>query len=69
MLGGRYATGLYHEQIVTRSGATLTLPAFRPVGESWGVATPVPVRDIARVTLTRQPRGPTLQATLPVVEQ
>jgi hypothetical protein len=69
VLDGRYRTGLYEEQIVTRSGRTLTLPAFRLVDESWGVATPVPVRDIALVKLTRQPGGAALNATLPIVEQ
>lgn len=64
----RYSTGLYKEQIVTRSGQRFTLPPFRPVEESWGVATPVPVRDIALVKLTRQSRGGALEATLPVVE-
>src|SRR6185437_13887988 len=28
-LGGRYGSGLYKEQIITRSGRTLTLPPFR----------------------------------------
>jgi hypothetical protein len=65
---GRYSSALYTEQIVTRSGTTLTLPRFRLINGSWGIATPVPVRDIARVTLIPQPRGPTLQATLPVIE-
>ena len=68
-LNGRYAGGLYKEQIVTRSGRTLTLPAFRPVDESWGIATPVPVRDIALVKLIRQSGGTALKATLPIVEQ
>lgn len=65
---GRYSSALYKEQIVTRSGTTLTLPRFRLINGSWGIATPVPVRDIARVKLVPQPRGPTLQATLPVIE-
>jgi hypothetical protein len=68
-LGGRYGGGLYKEQIVTRSGRTLTLPPFRLVNGSWGIATPVPVRDIALVKLIRQPGGATLAATLPVVER
>jgi hypothetical protein len=66
--GGRYGGGLYKEQIVTRSGRTLTLPAFRLVNGSWGIATPVPVRDIALVKLIRQPGGFALNATLPIVE-
>jgi hypothetical protein len=69
VVGSRYGTGLYKEQIVTRSGRTLTLPPFRFSDKTWGIATPVPVRDIARIKLIRQPIGPTLQATLPVVEQ
>jgi hypothetical protein len=68
-LNGRYAGGLYKEQIVTRSGRALTLPAFRLVNGSWGVATPIPVRDIALVKLIRQPGGIALKATLPIVEQ
>ena len=68
-LDGRYASGLYHEQIVTRTGRTLTLPPFTLVNGSWGIATPVPVRDIALVKLIPQPGGATLTATLPVVEQ
>lgn len=67
-LNGKYGSGLYQEQIVTRSGKTLTLPSFRLIDRSWGIATPVPVRDVARVTLTRQARGATLHANLPVVE-
>ena len=65
---GRYSSALYKEQITTRSGTTLTLPPFRLINGSWGIATPIPVRDIARVTLIPQPRGPTLQADLPAVE-
>jgi hypothetical protein len=68
-LDGRNGSGLYKEQIVTRSGRTLTLPAFRLVNGSWGVATPVPVRDIALVKLIPNPGRVALSATLPVVEQ
>lgn len=68
-LNGRYGSGLYKEQIVTRSGRTLTLPSFRLVNGSWGIATPVPVRDIALVKLIGQPGGAALNATLPVVER
>ena len=68
-LHGRYAGGLYTEQIVTRSGRTLTLPPFKLANGSWGIATPVPVRDIALVNLIRRPGGGTLSATLPVIEQ
>jgi hypothetical protein len=68
-LGGRFSSGLYTEQIVTRSGSTLTLPSFRLINGTWGIATPVPVRDIALVKLIPQPRGATLTATLPVVDQ
>jgi hypothetical protein len=68
VLDERYRRGLYREQIVTRSGRTLALPPFRLIDGSWGIATPVPVRDVALVKLTGQP-GPALRATLPVVEQ
>jgi len=68
-LGGSYGGGLYTEQIVTRSGRTLTLPPFRLVNGSWGIATPVPVRDIALVKLIHQPRGPALTTNLPIAEQ
>jgi hypothetical protein len=68
-LGGWHGSGLYKEQIITRSGTTLTLPPFRLINGSWGIATPIPVRDIARVRLIPQPRGPTLEAILPVVER
>jgi hypothetical protein len=33
-LGGRYGSGLYKEQIITRSGSTLTLPPFRLINGS-----------------------------------
>ena len=69
VLDGRYGKGLYKEQIVTRSGRTLTLPPFKLVKGSWGIATPVPVRDIALIRLIRQPSGAALNATLPIVEQ
>jgi hypothetical protein len=69
VLSGRYRTGVYSEQIVTRAGRTITLPAFRLVGASWGIATPVPVRDVALVRLTRHPHGQPLEATLPLVER
>ena len=68
-LDGRHGSGVYNEQIVTRSGTTLTLAPFRLVNGSWGIATPVPVRDIALVKLTPKTGGATLTATLPVVEQ
>jgi Putative zinc-finger len=68
-LGHRHADGRYSEQIVTRSGRALTLPPFRLVDGSWGVTTPVPVRDIALVKLTEQPGGAALQARLPIVER
>jgi len=61
--------GLYKEQIVTRSGRTLSLPPFKLVNGSWGIATPVPVRDIAFVRLIGQSRGSALHATLPLVER
>jgi hypothetical protein len=69
VLDGRYSSGLFKEQIVTRSGRTLTLPPFRLIDQSWGIATPVPVRDIARVELIPQPHGAVLAATLPVIEK
>jgi hypothetical protein len=69
-LHGRYRTGFYQEQIITRSGRTMTLPRFKLIHGTWGVATPVPVRDIAFVKLTtNQPPGTTLTATLPIIEQ
>jgi hypothetical protein len=68
-LDGRYRSGLYKEQIVTRSGSTLALPAFTLVNGSWGIATPVPVRDIALVKLIPKPDSGTLRASLPVVEK
>jgi hypothetical protein len=69
VLSGPYSSGLYQEQIVTRKGRTVTLPEFRLVDTSWGIATPIPLRDIALVRLIREPRGPTLEAPLPVVER
>lgn len=69
VLDGRYGSGLYKEQIVTRSGRILTLPPFRLIHGTWGIATPVPVRDIAAVKLTPQLGGATLHAALPVVHQ
>jgi len=69
VLDGRYSTGVYREQVITRSGRSITLPPFRAVSGSWGIATPVPLRDIALVRLIRQPRGPALEAPLPVVER
>lgn len=68
VVDGSYGGGPYTERIVTRSGRTISLPAFRLVNGTWGVATPVPARDVARVTLISRPRGPALQAVLPVVE-
>jgi hypothetical protein len=69
VLTSPYRSGRYTEQIVTRSGKVVTLPRFGLVAASWGLATPVPVKDIARVRLIREPRGPTLQARLPIVER
>lgn len=68
-LSGSYGSGPYQEQIVTRSGRTLTLPPFKLVNGSWGIATPVPVRDIAQVNLIPRPGATALSATLPVIEQ
>ena len=68
-VAGAYRTGLYREQLVTRSGRTVDLPRFRLVNASWGIAIPVPLRDVALVRLTRMPEGPTLEAELPVVER
>ena len=68
-LTGRFDSGIYEEQIVTRSGRTLTLPEFRLINGSWGIATPVPIRDIALVKLIPRPGGATLTATLPVIER
>jgi hypothetical protein len=69
VLGGSYDHGLYREQIVTRTGRSIALPRFRPAAASWGIATPVPLRDIAGVTLIREPHGPALKASLPIVER
>jgi len=69
VMSGRYRSGLYREQIVARSGRSVTLPPFRLVAGSWGIATPIPLRDIASVRLIRQPHGPTLEAPLPIVER
>ena len=68
VLSGSNRNARLQEQIVTRSGTSLTLPPFRLVSGSWGIATPLPVRDIALVKLIRD-HGPTLEATLPVVER
>ena len=66
-LDARDGNHRYTEQIVTRSGRTFTLPPFTTVDATWGVATPVSVRDIARVRLIAQPNGSVLEAALPVV--
>ena len=68
VLRGSYADGVYREQIVTRSGRLIDLPRFRLVAASWGVATPVPLRDIALVRLIPAPQGRALVAKLPIVE-
>ena len=68
-LDRRHASAVYQEQIVTRSGRTLSLPEFRLVNGSWGISTPVPVRDIALIKLKPQSGGATLAATLPVIER
>ena len=65
--GRRYRKGIYHEQLVTRSGRKVSLPPFRLVNATWGIALPVPVRDVAVVRLTRA-AGVQLAAELPVVE-
>lgn len=67
-LSGGYGSGIYREQLVTRSGRRLNLPPSRLVKGTWGIPAPVPVRDIALVRLVRQSDGDTLTATLPVVE-
>jgi Putative zinc-finger len=68
VLSDRYSTGTYREQLVTRGGRIVTLPRFRLVSASWGVAIPVALRDVATVRLTRAPGGRTFEAELPVVE-
>lgn len=68
VLSGSYRDARFQEQIVTRSGKSVTLPPFRLVSASWGIATPIPVRDIALVRLVRD-HGPGLQATLAIVER
>lgn len=69
VLDARFSGGRYREQIVTRAGKTLSLPPFRFVAASWGIVTPVPLRDVALVRLVREPRGPALEAALPIVER
>jgi len=69
VLDGRFSDGLYREQIVTRSGHTVTLPPFRLVARSWGIATPIPLHDIALVRLIRERNGAALEAPLPPVER
>jgi hypothetical protein len=68
VLDARYRTGAYDERLVTRSGRTVDLPSFRLVDASWGIATPIPLRDIAVVRLVRIPHGPAFEAKLPVVK-
>jgi hypothetical protein len=69
VLGGPYRNGVYNEQVVTRSGRAVSLPRFRLVEGSWGIVSPVALRNIGRVRLVREPRGPTLEAALPIVER
>jgi Putative zinc-finger len=67
VLDNRFATGAYEEQLVLRSGRTVDLPRFGLVDATWGIATPVPLRDIAAVRLIRAPRGPAFVAKLAAV--
>jgi hypothetical protein len=69
VLDGAHSTGIYREQIITRSGRSISLPRFGLAAASWGIATPVPVRDIARVRLVRAPHGPPFEAELPIVKR
>jgi hypothetical protein len=69
VLDGSPANGIYTEQLITRSGRAITLPPFRLATRSWGITTPIPVRDIARIELTREPHGRPLEAKLPVVQR
>jgi hypothetical protein len=69
VMDGRYRSGLYAEQIVTRTGRSIKLPPFRLVAGSWGIAMPVPLHDIALVRLVRQPNGQALEASLPLVRR
>lgn len=66
---GPYAAGTYREQIVTRAGRSTSLTPFALVDGSWGITTPIPVRDIAVVRLVRVRDGTTLQARLPIVNR
>jgi Putative zinc-finger len=66
---GSYRPGIYTEQIRTRSGRTISLEPFKFSTTSWAVTTPVAVRDIAVVKLIQRGTGPTLKATLPVVDR
>jgi anti-sigma-K factor RskA len=69
VLDSRYRSGGYREQLVTRSGRTVGLPPFRLVSATWGVAIPVPVRDVAAVRLSRTTGGGPLVAELPIVQR
>ncbi len=51
VLNRSYRDARFQEQIVRRAGTSLTLPPFRLVSGSWGIATPLPVRDVALVRL------------------
>ena len=68
VLDGSDSTGVYREQLITRSGRTVNLPQFKLVGGSWGVTIPIPLRDVAAVRLSRTASGRVFDAKLPVVE-
>lgn len=69
VIRGQHDRGRYTERLVTRTGRSISLPPFRLVSGSWGVATPIPVRDIAAVQLVRRDTGTMLRARLPVVDR
>jgi Putative zinc-finger len=68
VVAGRYRTGAYNEQIVTRADETISLPRFSMAEGSWGTTTPLPVREIALVQLVRVSDGTVLHARLPPVQ-
>jgi hypothetical protein len=69
VVDGRHSTGTFAEQLVTRSGRTVRMPRFGFVDGSWGIATPVPLRDIAAVRLIRTTSGQAFEAKLAAVDR
>jgi hypothetical protein len=69
VIDGRYSTGAFAEELVTRSGRVVRMPRFGFVDGSWGIATPVPLREIAAVRLTRSSSGQAFEAKLVAVDR